>query len=76
MNHEMPEAQATQVSGFLQTVCRITDAHRSAKKLYAHRFAPDYNALDVIGLNEWRLSKMLARLLDPCETHVQGNRLQ
>ena len=71
MEHSVPANNALQI---LEAVCHITQAHQSAKELYVHRLAPDFNAFDFIGPNEARLSKILAWFLDPRESHGQGSR--
>jgi hypothetical protein len=55
-------------------VSQIAEAHQTAKKLYRHRLAPDYNVFDFIERGETRLSKILAWILDPEGTHGQGGR--
>jgi hypothetical protein len=71
---EHPDTQANLVQRLLETVRHITTAHQSAKNLYAHRLAPDFNAFDFIGPDEARLSKILAWFLDRRQTHGHGNR--
>lgn len=72
MSDDIVQAQDSQVRHLLETVCHIASAHQSAKDLYVHRFAPDFNAFDFIEPDEARLSKILAWLLDPRQNHGQG----
>ncbi len=60
-----------EVKNFLSMVGQISDAHQRARDLYLHRFAPDYNTFDFIEPDEMRLSKILAWLLNPHQTHGQ-----
>src|SRR5262249_5386935 len=66
-------AETIQVTNFLGMVSQIGDAHERAKKLYLHRFAPDYDTFDFIEPDEMRLSKIVAWFLNPNQTHGQGS---
>lgn len=72
MNDESNQHQIASVSGLLDAVHRIINAHRIARELYLHRFSPDFSAFDFIEPDELQLSKILAWFLDPHQTHGQG----
>ncbi len=48
------------------------DALRQARKLYAPKLAPEFNAIELFSPDELRLSKLLKELLSPTGTHAQG----
>ena len=60
------------ISGLLQGVSGRIDALAQARRLYSDRLAPDFNALDFLRVDEIGLSRLIAWLLDPSETHAQG----
>ncbi len=49
------------------------DALRQARKLYAPKLAPEFNAIGLFGPNELRLSQLLKELLSPTGSHAQGS---
>lgn len=71
---EHSDALADLVRRLLETVCHITTAHQTAKNLYVHRLAPNFNAFDFIVPDEAGLSKIIAWFLDPRQTHGQSTR--
>ncbi len=48
------------------------DALRQARKLYAPKLAPEFNAIGLCGPDELRLSQILKELLSPIGSHAQG----
>jgi len=60
------------VLDLLQSVTARTDALVQARRLYADRLAPGFNTLDFLRVDELGLSRILAWLLNPNETHAQG----
>lgn len=71
MSQERPEAQTVRVMSLMANVSHILRAHQKAKELYVNRFAPDYSVFTFIEPDELRLSKIVAWLLDPDQTHGQ-----
>jgi hypothetical protein len=65
--------KAVQVASLLSLIREMSTAHRDAKNLYLDRLAPDYNVFDFIEPDEMRLSKIIAWLLNPDQTHGQGS---
>lgn len=57
----------------LANVAAHHTAVRKAKSLYQERLAPDFNPLDFFYLDELRLSKLMAWLLEPAGNHGQGS---
>lgn len=47
---------------------------RTARSAYSDQFAPDFNSLNLINLDELTLSNMLRELLDPQGSHAQGRK--
>ena len=48
------------------------DTLKEARKLYAPKLAPDFNAIGLCGPDELRLSQLLKVLLSPTGSHAQG----
>jgi hypothetical protein len=59
---------------FLRLVWANQSAMERARQLYRDRLAPDFNTFDFIEPDEMRLSRIIAWLLDPAQTHGQGGR--
>ncbi|QKJ49320.1 MULTISPECIES: PD-(D/E)XK nuclease family protein [Proteus] len=58
-----------------KVIQRITTERKSydkAKKRYYKKLSPDFSPLSLFKINENTISKCLAFLLDPTETHAQG----
>lgn len=63
----------------MDTVLLLTSVHERlaglsrAKQAYQRTFSPDFNSLEILGLNENRMSTALAFLLNPHASHGQGD---
>lgn len=57
---------------FLITITAELEAHKRFMGLYASKLAPGFNAVDCLGPDENRLSRVIAMLLDPKGGHGQG----
>jgi hypothetical protein len=60
------------IGDFLQQIHGQIRGLREARKAYAPRFAPSFNALELLRPDEMRLSGILAELLNPEGRHAQG----
>lgn len=57
----------------LRDVISVTQRIEASRKMYAAQIAPDFNAFNYIQTNELMLSRILADLLDPSQSHAQGD---
>jgi hypothetical protein len=56
---------------FLHRVYGRIDGFRQAQKIYASKLAPDFSVFNFIAPDEMRLSKIIASLIDPLDSHAQ-----
>lgn len=57
----------------LRSTVLLQEGYQQAKKRYSSRIAPDFNLFRFFHINENTLSKCLAFLLRPDESHAQGD---
>jgi hypothetical protein len=65
-----------QLSGcesILHSTVLLQESYRQAKKRYASQIAPDFRLFRFFNINENTLSQCLAYLLNPDESHAQGD---
>ncbi|MEQ9868382.1 PD-(D/E)XK nuclease family protein [Pectobacterium odoriferum] len=60
------------ISELLHSTVLLRESYQQAKKRYSSKIAPDFRLFRFFNINENTLSKLLAYLLTPEETHGQG----
>lgn len=60
-----------QTGQLLKRIRSVAETSRAMRTLYDERLAPDFGFFDHESLDEMRVSRMLARLLDPQGSHAQ-----
>lgn len=61
------------IGELLQSTVLLQESYQQAKKRYSRKIAPDFRLFRFFNINENTLSKCLAFLLTPSETHEQGD---